>query len=438
MADIRVVRNTAAFVDSIVFGDFDTSLDILETQELNLDLPISNIERYLKCEIPKVRIDVVNSWQFVEPEHVLGCVFVKNASKVFHAIMSSGHRPESISDTDIHICTYLADIDTYNLALTHFPHLLTNHRARGSFHTRAKHLKSFNPMYKHCFTGLHAALISCFIYRTMSIHYNRTLSFFNRQACKIQILLANQATLDGLSNYSLSLAGQLLFHNDFKLFEKCVNIGLIKIHACEMYVMFIQFMRYYKIEAIKYIFRSPYCEHLDFQINHRLLGHDAIVRKGFLKKIDACQRSEITEIIVNNNFTFIGNITYDIQIQDSQNRIYNLYHAGIYIRDRNDCYPLIDKNNPLACKIALILRVCKSPFSLERLSRLKVKAILGPKHYYYKLKHLKDILPDHLLRSLALIRFTKGLKLPVKSYIPQERVGDKPYSDVFPPEKKSK
>lgn len=432
MGDGVTERNTAKFIDHIICGDEDSALHMLERDDnLDLDLPLDNVERYMTSEIPKVRIDVINSWQFVQPEHVLGCIFIQNTHSVFSAILDSAHRPENISDTDIMICTYLSDIETFRIALTNYPHLMINYRARCTFHTRCKYLECFKPLFMYCFTVVHAALLSCFVYRPTSVHYTRTLSFFKRQKAKVHMLVSNRACLDGSSRYALSLGGQLLYHYEFELFEKCADIGLIELCASEMDILFTQFIRYYKVQAIKYIFQSPYCMHLDFQSQHEYLGHDALIRKGYLRRIDACQRTELTEILVNNNFTFTGNITYIMKLCDSVSRIYNLYHAGVYITDRFNNYALLNAQNQITPKVGLILKTCRSPFTLRRLCCLKVKAMLGPKHYYFKLKQLIGLLPREVIKSLAFVRFTEDMKLPKKWEIPEERVGEKPYWEAF-------
>lgn len=428
-----VKKNTAEFVDCVNTGDYTNALWILETEDLNLSFSLSSLRPYMRTKVPKVRIDVLNSWNSTEPIHPIGCMFIHNCSDLFERVMESPFKPGHMTDTDAFICIYMANIKTFECALTHYPGTLLNHRSRGSFHSSVKHLTCFNPIFMYCFTPIHTALISCFVYNEASIHYTRTLSFFKRQSRKLHILINSGGYLDGVSSYALSIAGQLLFHSEFDLFEKCVNVGLIGLCREEMGIFFNQFIRYYKTGAIKYIFRSPFCRDLDFMENDVFLGHDSIIRKGYLRRIDATQRSEITEIIVNNNFTFTGNASYNIRICDSPTRIYNLYHAGVYITDRYHNYSLMNMENPVVLQIGRILVKCKSPFLLERLAGLKVKSILGPKNYYHKLTLLVGILPLHVLYSLAFIKFTKGLQLPSGWYIPEERIGDKPYSHVFRP-----
>lgn len=428
---VELLKLTASFVDAANFGNTQLAIEILENETLNLDIDMGVIEEYM-CSLPaKARVDVLDSRKDVPPEQPIGCLFIINDSHLLDRLMHSTSRPTLVTDHDALICTYVSDIPTYQIALDNYPNIMVNKKLRSTERTDIPYLKSFKPLFKYCFTPLLAVLHSFFINRRRSLHYTRTLSAYRCQCVKIHLLLSLGAFIDGNTSYALSLAGQLIFHEEFLLFEKCVNMGIVSIQRDEMDTVFGQFVRYFRLESVTYIFRSPFCTHLDFVISDEFLGHYGLVQKGFLRRLTAGQKNELTELLLNLNFGFTGDLTYTMNTSDSPSRIYNLYKAGVYIRDRQNVHRFMDDDDPIKEKVGRILQACKTPFTLEELCRFKIKSIVGPKHHYYKLKLLAPYIPIHVLHSLARIQYTKNSGKPIQAYIPEERVGDAPYSDVF-------
>lgn len=428
----ELLQQTASFVDAVINGETSVALHILDNETIDLDADMMDIEQYMCTEPPYLRIDVLNTSDDVTPGNAIGCVLAGNCPTVMERVMTSHAKPDTITDHDAIICIYNSDLTTFRLALEHYPEVMTNRRLRTGFNTRVPYLTCFSPLFAYCYTPIHVAILSCFIYRRSSINYRRCISFFTRQFAKIITLTGAGAYLDGRRSYGLNLGGQLILHEEFVLFEKCFQTGLIYVRGEDMVSFFNQFLHHYKTESLKYILKDTFLQHLDFPENDEFLGHDVVLRRSYLRSIDTCQRDEITELLVHNNFIFTGSYTYDIRMYDTPARLYNLFHAGVYITDTRGNHKFLNPTSPVVKReIKSILKRSKSPFSLERLCGLKVKSILGPKNHYYKLKCLKDYLPIHVLYSLALVRFTKQGRIPAHWCIPRERVGDKPYSDVF-------
>lgn len=428
---VEQLKLTASFVDAVNFGNSQLAEEIIQNETLNLDIDMGVIEQYM-CSVPvKARVDVLNSKKDVMAEQPIGCIFIQNFSHLLDVLMRSTSRPAVVTDHDALISTYVSDIPTYQIVLANYPLIMVNKKLRSTERTHIPYLKSFKQMFPYCFTPLHAVLHSFFVNRQCSLHYTRTLSSYRCQCVKVHLLLTLGAVIDGNTSYAMSLAGQLIFHEEFALFEKCVNMGVLSISGDEMDNLFGQFVRYFRLDSITYIFKSPFCGHLDFVMNDEFLGHYGLVQKGFLRRCTEKQKNVLTEHLLHNYFYFTGDLTYSMNLSDSSARICNLYHAGVYIKDRQNAYEFMNKNDPLGREVGMILKASKTPFTLEKLCSLKIKSVIGPKHHYYKLKQLVNKIPTHLLHTMAMIRYTKNSRRPVQWYIPQERVGDAPYSDVF-------
>lgn len=429
--DTEILKLTASFVDAVNVGNRQLALEILENETLDLDIDMGVLERYSCSLPPKARVDLLDTMKNVAPEQPIGSIFIRSDAQLLERLMQSTSRPANITDHDALICIYISDVPTFTIAMDNYPNVLINKKLKTTTRTQIPCLKSFKQSFPNCFTPLHAVLHSFFVYRKLTLYYTRTLSSFKAQRVKMHLLLAQDAFLDGNMPYMMSVAGQLIFHEEDALFEKCVNMGVLKIDRYEMDTLFHQFVRYYKLESITYIFESDFCNHLDFVANDEYLGHYALVRKGYLRRLSIAQQNVITELLLNKHFTFVGNFTYKLQWADSASRLYNLFHAGVYIHDGINSYQSMDQTNPVVRELGRILQASKSPYSLERLCGFKIRSIVGPKHHYFKLKLLAPYVPKHVLQSVGVIRFTKNGSMPPFPYIPEERVGQAPYSDVF-------
>ena len=119
---------------------------------------------------------------------------------------------------------------------------------------------------------------------------------------------------------------------------------------------------------------------------------------GFIRKYTFAQLKNLTEFAVNNFFTFrVGN--YRVTYLDSASRLYNLYRSGQYLTDQGQYIKYLTGPAEKVEKVQLFLKRSKTPFRLEYLCRQVVKYQIGPKHHFYKIKHLHH--SGHLTLNMA-------------------------------------
>lgn len=416
----ELMANTALFLDAVNTGDISEAMDMLYAgTSLDLNMKVEHLDPYTHESTPVVRVDLLDARKVLKPERVLGCVILQDAPDLLNYIMQR-YKPDRISDHDAVICTYISTCRIHEIITREYPVIMVNRKLRTGFYSAIRPLEEFIPLFVWCFTPIHAILLSCFNFSKMSVHYTKTKKYIVQQCGKLNLVLSLGGCLNGESPRHLSLIGQVLMSGEFSLAKSVLEAGVLTITSDEMYLFFYLFLRERNTRAISFILHDSTCRFADFLDND--LTHTDILRRGFIRRSHMYELSYITEFLVNNNFTFTGQ-SYKITAVDTADRIYNLFRAGVYVRDTSGYVEAMKSKRRIVKEIKMFVKRSKTPFSLERLCGLKVKWILGPKHHYEKLLSLKHQLPDHVIASLACYKFTENHRLinPDKWDMPEER-----------------
>lgn len=410
VSDVKMdlMKNTGIFLDAVNTRDFKLAMDMVnDGLDMDMSLKVSELVSYTVESLPVFRVDLLNANKPVRPEEVMGYVLLKDNTDLLECVLDK-YKPDTLVDHDAVMCTYLSSQRIHEMVVTHYPDVMINRKLRTGFYSAIRPLDEFIPLFVWCYTPIHAILLSCFNYSRISVYHTRTKRYIAQQRGKLNLLLRLGGCLNGECARQMTLIGQLLLCNEFMLAKAALEEGILTITSSEMYLFFFLFLKNRNTRAIAFILHDTACKSADFLTPD--LTHDDILRRGFIRRSHMHELCHITEFLVKNDFTYVG-YNYTIKSCDTAARIYNLFRAGVYVRDTNGCVAGMRSKRRIVKEIKKFVIQSKTPFSLERLCGLYIKHTLGPKNHNKKLRALKYEIPEHVIDSLMCNKFTENSRL---------------------------
>lgn len=399
-----VVENTAKLLDAVNSGDVDELRYVLTNLDFDINLDVEAIAPYATSEIPIIDVDIINRSRDIWPDKILGCAAVQ-PNLVICQMLFDICRDMVLTNNDAVICIYHSTRAIHRLITRKYPTIMINKRMLLSSRGAGLSLGIFFPMLLYTFTPLHAILLSFFIHREASMYIGNT--FIQRQIMKMEYMVQRGAVLDGINNRRFKVLGQLLIAGEINLVKNLLESRILHFrdNICREYLRKLISLRLR--DSIMFMVHDHVCKKnkISGYVGQELLL-DGMWNSRFLPK--ECEKW--TEFFVHNQFV-LGAQNYVIRFRDTPSRLYNLFRAGVYLRDQINYIPEMDQSSRIVQELVSFVEQSKSPFRLDFLCRLVIKREIGPTEHFSRIKSLSrcraDIcVPRPILEFLSTYKYT--------------------------------
>lgn len=405
------LENTPLLLDAVNSGSIENVRYVLENNEyLDLNIELCYLKRRATVPIPEVDIDIIQHSRDVQPERILGCAVLQRNAAITAALLDYSDSVV-LTHADAVICMYYSTNQVHRLVTDSFPETMVNRRLVLDGRGASRYMRMFFPLLTWCYTPIHVLLLSFYMHSEIGLHMSS--SFMRQQRRKLRYIDSRGGVLDGETNYSWRTLGQLLIAGELKLAKAMLSCGVVNfsLPVCRRYLR--QIIKLKKRNAFLFLTNERVCRPLSMKGPDA--GHDIILSNEWTLTTSTRANERWTELILHNQFVFNGN-HYTIRCMDTPSRVYNLFRAGVYIRDTFDYIDEMDQRNPLVHVVRDFVEKSRTPFRLDFLCRQVVKQAVGPKDHYRKLTELYNpqsniCVPKPIVRFLAVYKYTIKGKL---------------------------